>query len=122
MSFISILDSLGADVKAFWKAAEPIISDVDTLAKDLEPEVAIALPAYSALFDNVVDWIAEAESAASANGLVKAGKVKMSYVVDKAAPYVVANAAKLKIKQPTVAQLKAYIQGQVDSLKAFEAL
>lgn len=122
MSFISILESIGADVEAFWKKAQPVISDVDTLAKDLEPAVAIAFPQYSALYDKVVELIAEAESGAASAGLSKAGPQKLAYVVNGIAAYTVKNASALRIKQPTVGQLKAYVNGQVAALNAFEAL
>jgi hypothetical protein len=122
MTFISVLSKIGSVAKDFWKKAAPVIQEADTLAKDIEPEVAIAFPQFSGLYNQTVQFVGLAESSAAAAGANNAGAQKLIFVLNAIAPYIVQEATALGIKQPTVAQIKNYINGIVAALNAFEAL
>jgi hypothetical protein len=115
MSFISILDDIGAKVEEIFKAAVPI-------ATALEPIFDAFFPAWAGLYEEALTFITNAETAFGAAQVRKAGNAKMALVVAQLHPKVIAKAIALKIEAPTIAQTRVYAQSVVDGMKAYGAL
>lgn len=115
MSFVTVLDKVGADIEKFLKLAVPV-------AKAIEPGIAIAFPAIAPLYNITVSLVSMAEGAAEAAGATGSGTQKMALVVAAIAPYATQEAQALGISTPTQAQIEAYAQSVVDGLKALGSL
>jgi hypothetical protein len=111
MSFVSVLDNIGAvfaDILKFATNAEPVVDDL--------------FPAYGPLYNEAVELVTLVEAAVAGAGAKNAGKQKLAIVAALLHPKVVAQQATLKIAPATIEQTQAYVQSVVDGLKAYAAL
>ncbi len=113
--FITVLQKFGIIFKDVFK-------DAAKVAVAAEPIVAVALPAYSGLYNMTVSLVTNAEAAAAAAGAqAGSGIAKSALIINALTTYVQQEQASLGVKAPTQAQTQKWIDSIVAALNAFEA-
>jgi hypothetical protein len=119
---MTLLQTIGSKMLAFFKDVNKVVIKADAIAQDIEPLVAIGLPAIAPLFNLTVSAIATAETTGQAalGSATGGGPQKLATVIAAIEPQFVQYMASLGLKNPTSAQVTAWINGIVAAFNGIQ--
>lgn len=121
MSFKSVLETVGADVKNVFAwlgspKAQQIITTGETVVEDVYPAATGLINLANTALTNIITVEGLASGAAQQNG---SGTQKLAAAVEASTPAALAYAKSIGVPAPTAAQIQTAVNGLVAFANAF---